>query len=415
MSESEGFDLDLEVARAWTRFQGEVATRLANIEDLQSFVIDVETGLNGEDQVTPYVQFALQEPMVRLEVSSNAYLDDGFRLTADAEAELVALGLTPPTYTLDEVPDEGSSNYFADGALDDADRLSVMAVRVLRRVFGVPHPAFLVGHRLQNRSEKGDDADVVIPGDPDELRRLVDEAIEEAVGHPPIHDEDDDIPIACGSALVWVTVRQDMPAVEMVSWVVVDVAQPGDALFEVNRLNEQTAFVRFALVGDRISARTTLLAHPFSATQLHLLLVHLAEAVDELDEGLAQRVGGRTWTSTGPTVDLRDVDGEDDDLHPALATIIELDTDEDGSVSPDLAARICGWNRDLVLELIADSSRQEISWRESHEEAVFEGNSDEAEACAGELEAWEATTRLLRRALRLIVESPDQPEGPDGS
>lgn len=418
VSDFASFDLDLEVARAWTRFQADLAGRLADLADLGHLVIEVETAPEESDEPARFVQFAVEEPTVRLEVSASTAASDPHRLSPDDERHLYDLGLQPPDF--DNVSEEGTPNWFIDGEIDDADRLSVIAVRVLRKVFGIPHPAFLIGAGMAIEDSDAEAGATVTPTDHAHLRTLVDRALEEAVGHPPHHDEDDDIPIVCGSALVWVTVRTDMPAVELLAWAVLGVTRPGDALFEVNELNQDQQFIRFALIDDRIAVRATVLAYPFSPTHLHYVLGNMAEAIDGLDDDLANRVGGSTWAAATAAVgsgstdsDEDDEDDDDDDLHPALQTIIELEADDGESVSPGLAAEICDHDRDLLLSLIRSSSLQEIGWRESHEEAVFAGDRDEAAACALELESWEATTRLLRRALRLVVESGQEDPGDD--
>jgi hypothetical protein len=112
-----------------------------------------------------------------------------------------------------------------------------------------------------------------------------------------------------------------------------------------------------------------------------------------------------------PAFDARRGGREDEpeagSLHPALLTIMQLDADPEQTVDPPLAAKICGYDRDLVLVLINQCSWQEIAWRSHYEEVLGEGDTEEAAAAAHELRAWEDTTLLLRRALRVIVERDD--------
>lgn len=90
-------------------------------------------------------------------------------------------------------------------------------------------------------------------------------------------------------------------------------------------------------------------------------------------------------------------------LPPELLTIIQLDVAEPGSVSPELAARIYGYDRDLLLSGIRESEVQMINWRNSVDEAR-QRDEEEALVCAGESATWQATTDLLRAALRVAVE-----------
>lgn len=364
----------------------------------EALTLDVETGPAGQEEITPYVQFlSLAYETVRLEVSSNEVLTGAYRLSPASEQSLAELGLEPPARGWDEDPAEDSVNWFTDSTRDDVERLAVLAVRALRDVFGVPHPAFLAGQQPNLDLLDGDL--IRFAESPEELRAFVDAALEPLVAGLPEHDEDDDIPVVAGTALIWVGVRPDHALVELFSWVVIDITDHTGALRAVNRLNEEAAFLRFWVSGDRIAAGASLSGDPFVPHHFRAALRHMARFVNDVDEPLAAKLGGRPWFASEPSVD----DGDVDELHPALQTIIQLDADPEQTVDAALVAKICSHDRDLILELITQSSRQEIAWRQGHEEALLASDPDEAEAAAHELEAWEGTTRLLRKALRLVV------------
>ena len=92
-------------------------------------------------------------------------------------------------------------------------------------------------------------------------------------------------------------------------------------------------------------------------------------------------------------------------MHPVMHTLLELDVDRPGSVTPEMAATVCSWDRDLVLELIAWNSTQAIAWRRARDRAIEAGDTGEAEVCEGEHAHAHGCVALLRRALRLVVEA----------
>lgn len=53
-----------------------------------------------------------------------------------------------------------------------------------------------------------------------------------------------------------------------------------------------------------------------------------------------------------------------------MQTLLELDAEDPGSIDPELAAHICGHDRELVLALIKENSEQEIAWREPRDHAL---------------------------------------------
>ena len=167
--------------------------------------------------------------MIRAEVASNAYLHKRHALNPSQHQHLLEMGWLEPTFEPEEEPDNGSPNYFVDVAVGEASRVAAMAVGALRDVFGAPHPSFLTtsglpGDMTQSappptgpRLEDDEETLAVIPTGPGHLRGLVDAALVPMFGQLPVHDEDDDIPIRTGSAMVFVRVLPDAPVVELFS------------------------------------------------------------------------------------------------------------------------------------------------------------------------------------------------------
>ncbi|HLN78100.1 MAG TPA: hypothetical protein VK204_13710 [Nocardioidaceae bacterium] len=445
LSEFAGFDLDRNTARAWSRFQARLADRLAEMGEDDMLVIDAEVADDDIDGAAPYVQFAGfgEGSMVRGEVSSNNYLAEPYALDEDRVARLTALGWHLPTVGPGQPEGDGSGNFFTDLPLAEADRLAVMAVKALREVFGVAHPAFLVADGLGEDPEaplppsdavpvERDEPLAIMPESAEHLRELVDEALTPLFGAAPQHDDDGDIPVPWGSSLVFVRVDDEVPVVQLFGFVVEGVKDLERAAFEVSVLNRDFRFIKFLLVEDRVMARVHLPAWPFVPEHLRSMLTGMSAQLDQIDEDLVARVGGtRAFESSDdgeegtPPVPVAQVGAGSDET--VLKTLLQLDVDAAGTVDPELAAGVCRFDQELIVRLLGETERQEISWRQARDNALLAGDGEEAGACDHEMEAWERTSALLRRALRLVVEralgreasagssyspSPDAPASP---
>src|SRR3954470_5742073 len=318
------------------------------MKDDDVLIVSAESAVDEEDDgAAPYVQFVgWGDTLLRGEVSSNEYLASEVVLDRDRSRVVEALGWHAPTTSRDDdEPGEGSANFFIDTERRNADRLAVMTTRVLRDVFGVAHPAFLSAGALDDAVEPdlgipsgpgNVEAEVealaVFPRDQEHLLELVDQALTPYFGNAPQHDEDDDIPVVSGSALVFVRVAERMPAIQLFCCVVHDITDEDSASFEVAVLNRDQTFLKFVLVDDRVMAHLWLPAYPFAPEHLRAMLTLMSETVDAIDDDLARRVHGRRTfeeddAEAGPTAGPED---------PAIAdpeagaeAEIEADTEAD--------------------------------------------------------------------------------------
>jgi hypothetical protein len=417
VSEFAGFDLDRSTARAWSRFQARLADHLVEMDDEDILVVDTEVARSDLAGAAPYVRFACAGSTLRGEVSSNSFLAEGYELDEDDVSVLTTLGWRPPTAGPGMPVGEGSANFFVDVPRSEADRLAVMAVKVLREVFGVPHPSFLAADGLGQdpelppapAEEQPPEPLAVMPESAEHLRDLVDAALSPLFEAPPERDADGDVPVPWGSSLVFVRVDEESPVVELFSVVVEAVVDLERAAFEVAVLNRDLRFLKFLLVERRVLARVHLPAWPFVPEHLRSMLTGMSSKIDELDEDLLARIGGRLPFAppeeegphpSSPATGLRATSSDE----TTLTTLLQLDADATGTLDVGLVAGVCGFDQKLIVRLLGETERQEIAWRRARDEALLVGDRDEAAACRHEMEAWERTTVLLRRALRLTVE-----------
>ncbi|MGN6575116.1 MAG: T3SS (YopN, CesT) and YbjN peptide-binding chaperone 1, partial [Nocardioides sp.] len=428
--------MDDATAQAWRQFQAGLADRLAELETDDVLVVDVLVGHKPEGGAAPYVQFcAWGEQMLRAEVAGNHVLAAPYELDEAGERALLAFGYDAPTYGIDDEPDAGSLNFHLDLPQQQADRLAVMSCRALREVFGVVHPALLsadggvAAPHEPGAAERAraDEAPATFPhGGHEELTALVDAALTPYFGHPPRHDDDGDIPIDLGSTALFVRVCETVPVVEMFACVATDVQDAERAAFEVNVLNRDVRHVKFRLVGDCILADLQLPAWPFAPEQLRAMVSLMSSAVEEVSGDLQARVGGRPLLADAE-VEVEDHPGEDaEPAEPAVPTgravaaavLGQLEAETTGSVTPELAASICGHDVELILALIAEQEGLAASWRELRDELAGERAAAEPSlrdggarevgrddlGCDHEIDHAERMATLLRRALRVVVE-----------
>jgi tetratricopeptide (TPR) repeat protein len=126
---------------AWDELQCNLATALADLEE-DEFLILASTAEHY------FVQFAGQGKRgMQAEAVSNSFIKDNAKLSAGACEDLLRLGWNAPTYVPTkgvEQPADGSPNYHVDAATPvPYARLAALAVKTLRQIYGVRHPAEL--------------------------------------------------------------------------------------------------------------------------------------------------------------------------------------------------------------------------------------------------------------------------------
>ncbi len=387
------------------------------------------TGSSDEDPgCTPYVQFcAYSDDVIRGEVSSNEYLRHAYALTPAGAEQLAAMGWLPPTKPDAEAPDSCFPNWYVELQRHAGDELASMTVLALREVFGVIHPALLVARgslgaepvlgiavAVEQSSREREEELATVPESPAHLQELVDTALKPVFGHLPSKDADGDIPVTVDSSVVYVRVDDTEPTVELFGIVVDGVRDLGAAAREVAILNRDSRFAKFVLQDRRILASLEICAQPFAPAHLRAMLSHSVELIDSIHGDLAARTSGCCTFESGGDVEreqhseaMEDCEsgleaGADEadavhssgvELHPALMTIIQIDAEGTGDVSPELAASICDFDRDLILQLIRTSEEQSISWREDAQVARVDDDDDDADSCDHEARAWRSPRR----------------------
>ena len=353
---SDGHDLAGEIERAWTGFRSRRADRIAGLEDDEFLIVETEVG--DEDTLlgaVPYLQFmGWGEELVRAEVSSNAFLDERFRLTDEDQERLRDLGFEAP----DEGAEGGSPNFHTDLERREADRLAVASVLVLREVLGCPHPTFLSAEGLEvdpdvplptaaAAAPPADDEPVTLYAEsPEELGEQVDRVLLRILGEPLRHDQDGDVPIVVGSSMVYVRVVADRPAVDVFAEIVIGVYDLDRAVQEVDILNRAHPLAKFYLRDDRVVMSHRIVAWPFVPEQLRVVVDEICGSVDDLARDLVRRVGGHRFLDTVPEAADPDTAPPDEAYSPLVGLLEVL---YDGPVRPRTVAALFDNDRRAII------------------------------------------------------------------
>lgn len=399
-------DLDSLAEEAWRGFREALADAIDALADPGDLVVELDGG-DEVDETWPYIGVRRAGDEICLEVASNPMLSPRHRLAKPARRYLRDLGLAKPG---------ARPEYWSTFPVSRVDEVASVAVAALRGAFGVVHPAFLTGlgfdWPLGQRGSAAQEPDVgtvlaVYPADHEHLDLLIDRALARMFGQVPSRDSDGDIPIPVGSAVVYVRGREDARVIHLFAEVVARIRDREVAERVVADFNREFAGVKFTLHDDRVFAGLDVAAWPFVDEHLIASTIHLCEVVAQHAEDLARRVRGRvSITATDPSDGLlgeESEDGSDDYIHPVMLRLLQLDAAKPGSIRPKDAAKLCGHDCDLLLELIQWNEEQELSWEDARDEAYAGGDPDEAAACEHERAHAERTIKILRKALRRVL------------
>ena len=321
------------IVAAWERLARAVAEALAVLSEDQCLILSAKR--RGY-----FVQLvSLGEDGVHAEAVSNSWLRPKHVLDAGQMALLGRLGWAVPNVTraqidaAEEADDDeaerptGSSNFFRDwdGPAPFA-AIAELVMTTLRDVYGIRRPeqleyvAFAPGPReillptlgianlpLDDGEEDDEDDDhvhegeLLRPEDADELREALLEALKSFTDlADPTVDDDGDIPLRYGSALLILRADNEAPYVGLVSPLLSGVApspELHEALDDLMRSNRQ---VRFYLASRTVHAAVDLIADPFVPDHLGATLAVMGRLCDETGRELQHRFGGTTAFEQGP-------------------------------------------------------------------------------------------------------------------
>lgn len=222
------------------------------------------------------------------------------------------------------------------------------------------------------------------------------------LAHEPHRDSDGDLVVTKGQAVAFVRCHPRRTLVQVFGPLAVDIDPEGGPAADaaVARLNQQHELLKFVHADGAVFVSVDLPAAPFVPPHLKGALAHLLHVIDVEQESVAAATGGRTFLGAPQAAPS---DAEPNRIHPVMARFLQLDALEEGSVDAHAMAKLCGYDDDLILELIRWNEEQEIEWMTAHDDALDRGEQAEAAACERERAHAERTVTLLRQTLHLVL------------
>ncbi len=258
---------------------------------------------------------------VHAEASSSAWLNARDALDAAQVARLRQLGWADPAATREEVEAaeetlDRSSNFSRDWrAPAPLAEVAALSIATLREVYRIRRPgqleytAFGPGPKEillptlgidhlplpDEETEHAHRPELVQPESREELFQAVADALRSHTDlDEVVVDEDGDVPLRYGGALIFLRVADDAPYVELFSPVLTGV-EPSLELYQaLNELTGHQRQVGFYYAGGIVYAALDLVADPFVPDHLTAALAVLGRLCDDTAHELKQRFGGAT-------------------------------------------------------------------------------------------------------------------------
>ncbi len=287
---------------AWPPFAEKLAAALAKLEEDQYLILLVKRS-------NRFVQFAAQGSYgMRVETTSNAYLSKPEKLNKRQIATLLQDGWSDPTASPDESTPEndpdGSPNFFVEFS-DPVSFTAVanLAVRTLAEILRVPHPGSLQYDAFTAEGKK-----IALPklglqrekkasrkAERHDLPELLLEALKSTTGYSELeYDDDGDIGVRCGSAVIFVRLTNDPPYVRIHSHLLRGVEESEGLLARLNDMNANETQMHFIYRNDTVFAVADISAAPFVAAHVTQAFDRFCAIADGIDGLLQADFGGET-------------------------------------------------------------------------------------------------------------------------
>lgn len=316
-------DLKSKVDQAWREFASALAGAIAEMKPGVQLEITLDPTASGTGHAV-YEVSVQRRPDGALGALAvgNAALPEGHRLDRAAVANMVVLGWSPPGVIEGSGRDFGMLTSAESANAECATRYAVIITKTLRDVFNAPHPAFLTYTAHDDEDEQvtiaalgtarhsdgrdpkldvlklGDDSFAILedPNMPlDERVRIVVAGVQRVDPETLQVDNDGDIGIRAGSAMVFVRVKEVPPLVDVFSPILTDVKASEKLYTKLSELTTKMPVGRLYHANDTVWASVPVFGRDFQATHLILALQVMTGLADELDDRLHGEFGGKRF------------------------------------------------------------------------------------------------------------------------
>lgn len=285
---------------AWPQFAERLQSALAGLVEDQYLILS----LKGSNQC---IQFAAQGFFgMRLETTSNFFMDDAHQLSDEGIARLMGLGWHAPTsdpeHSSPRDDPDGSPNFFIDFPLPlNCKELAGLTVRTFTEVLNVPHPGYLEYEAFRLGGES-----IPLPmlglkrviqsGESEEhgrLSQLLLDTIKEltGIGEWSFDDDGDIGGIRYGSAVTHARLIEDRPYIRFHSLLISNVVDTQRLLVRVNEMNAETGFMHMVVKDGAVLAVSDVLVTPFIASHVAHALGNFSQTAENLHDTLQAEFG----------------------------------------------------------------------------------------------------------------------------
>jgi hypothetical protein len=311
-------DLVEKVAAAWAEFDRALAEALPHLPAGSTLDMTLDPTASGVGEAVYSVSVDLDGEQLRANAVSNSLLPPEHRLSRKSVGELVALGWSPPGVLV-----AGDERFGLLLPVSDAPRMAAIVSRTLREGYGTPHPAFLM-YSLDPVGESAPDAaarpavpalgaarpvpaaspaanapatlqhDLSGLSLPDKVATVIAAMLNTTPDALPV-DNEGDVGIRSGSAMVFVRVRDEPPLVDVFSPVLTSVEANEKLYVRLSELTHRMPIGRLYFSGETVWASVPVFGRDFQATHLMLAVQVMTGLADELDDRLHGEFGGKRF------------------------------------------------------------------------------------------------------------------------
>ena len=313
-------DLAAKVAAAWADFDRALADALPHLPAGSTLDMTLDPTASGVGEAVYSVSVDLEGDQLRANAVSNSLLPPEHRLSRKAVGELVALGWSPPGVLV-----AGDERFGLQLPVSDAPRMAAIVSRTLREGYGTPHPAFLMysvdppsstppssapadgttvpalgAARPVPAASPPQNAPAGLQNDlsglslPDKVATVIAAMLNTTPDALPV-DNEGDVGIRSGSAMVFVRVRDEPPLVDVFSPVLTGVEANEKLYVRLSELTHRMPIGRLYFSGETVWASVPVFGRDFQATHLMLAVQVMTGLADELDDRLHGEFGGKRF------------------------------------------------------------------------------------------------------------------------
>lgn len=297
-----------ELDSVWGVLETGLASYLATMVEPDHLLVELTDPDPDGQGCPPYAQFAALDDgrMLRGELTGNAYLTAPYELGEDACRQLRMMGWLGN--------DEDGKNWYVERPVAAVHQTADEVIFALRHLFGVSHPELLTHQAWGPAADRADvlglcatddvpveaksapgclvhsGALALAPDGRDDLLRAVEVVLREKYGDEPVIDDDGDFVLHHLGQPVWVRVRGDQPAVEIMARVAHDVYSRRATAIELGLLNRDNLWARWTLRDRTVWQSIVVPGMPFAPMHLDAMLDVFFQAMTSSRDDLALRL-----------------------------------------------------------------------------------------------------------------------------